>query len=388
MKNGILSFLFVLCSLSSIHAGFPALDSVGRIPDSMGLSGAFVGKLGDRILFIGGANFAKGYPWEGGMKIFYDQIYVIQQEHTACRCKESELKFPVRIAQGFAVSCANSIYCLGGLTEGGESKVVYRVSFNKEKVLEVDKFTELPVSFHAVGAVSLGSKIFVPGYSGNSPKMYMLDLHTRIWSLAAPYPGQIRQEGVIVNAQTEGRNKRLFMMGGRAMVNGKLVLHSDVLLYNPKTNQWKNMGPIKIMSEDGIFRPKTLMAAPSLPISSDHILVFGGDDGVEFEKRFNLDAQISVASDAVIRDSLRKVLAERFLCHPGFSKALFLYNIRQNTGLVLSEYTVGLPVVTTAVRLKGKILIISGEVKPAVRSPKILQWSEKALRKKIMKMGL
>ncbi|MBM4076752.1 MAG: galactose oxidase, partial [Planctomycetes bacterium] len=54
-------------------------DNLPSIPDSQGFAGMYAGVSNDVLVVAGGANFPRGFPWEGGTKAFYDSIFVLDR---------------------------------------------------------------------------------------------------------------------------------------------------------------------------------------------------------------------------------------------------------------------------------------------------------------------
>src|SRR5690606_16246293 len=70
------------------------------IPDPEGFAGMFAGVSNGTLLCMGGANFPEKMPWEGGEKVWYDHIYVLEDPSGEWKKSDEELPFPV----GYGVS--------------------------------------------------------------------------------------------------------------------------------------------------------------------------------------------------------------------------------------------------------------------------------------------
>ena len=64
------------------------------IPDREGFAGSYAGVSGNALLVAGGANFPDKRPWEGGTKIWYDRVFVL----------EAGLKDRVKVQLGVVLS--------------------------------------------------------------------------------------------------------------------------------------------------------------------------------------------------------------------------------------------------------------------------------------------
>ena len=49
------------------------------IPDKEGFAGAFAGVSHGSLIVAGGANFPDKKPWDGGKKIWYDTVFVLER---------------------------------------------------------------------------------------------------------------------------------------------------------------------------------------------------------------------------------------------------------------------------------------------------------------------
>ena len=119
--------------------------------------------------------------------------------------------------------------------------------------------------------------------------------------------------------------------------------------------------------------PYELSAGTGIMINANDIILFGGDNGVTFHKVETLIAAINAEKDETKKQQLilqkNKLQSE----HPGFSKEVLLYNIKNDTWEIIDTIPFNTPVTTTVVKWKSRVIIPSGEIKAGVRSPKILE---------------
>ena len=66
------------------------------IPDEEGFAGLFAGVSDNMLICAGGANFPHKKPWEGGIKQWYDHIYILDEP--GGKWRRSDTRLPV--AQG------------------------------------------------------------------------------------------------------------------------------------------------------------------------------------------------------------------------------------------------------------------------------------------------
>jgi SSS family transporter len=139
-------------------------------------------------------------------------------------------------------------------------------------------------------------------------------------------------------------------------------MHSDSWVFNPTTNAWKEL------KTDAEF---PLAAGTGLPIGANHVLLFGGDDGVLFNRLEKIGAKISSTLDTAL---LKELVAERdtiLKTHQGFKKDIWAFHTITQTWTKISEIPSQSQVTTTAFLWDNQILIPSGEIAPCIRTPKI-----------------
>src|SRR5437762_2435885 len=81
------------------------------IPDREGFATPFAGVVHDRLIVAGGANFPGLRPWEGGVKVWYDKVFALDEPHGAWRVIGT---LPRRLAYGASITVDEGIVCIGG----------------------------------------------------------------------------------------------------------------------------------------------------------------------------------------------------------------------------------------------------------------------------------
>lgn len=374
MKKRILMLLFLLAGmcLSAAATGFtarriggvPSLDNGGGVHP--GYAGAFIGKSGDRILVAGGSNFTQGMPWEGGAKQYSDRIYMIVRQSDGYECREVESRLPVALAHGCSASDGNALYCFGGQNGDGVSEVVYRLTASGDDVA-VDSLTVVPRGVVSKGAVFYQGKIYVTGVKGDENVLFRYDAGTNTVTGLTACPGDSRTSAVFAG-QHNGNEYVLYLIGGRHEKDGRIELCSDVWEYSLLRDEWKPKAEIRIDGES-----RCLMASPVVPYGSAHLLLFGGDDGVELMERVGLQRAIAAAATQEEKAELEEQLAARFRQHRGFSSQVYAYHAITDTWSVLGEWNEDFAVESTAVLFDGKVVIPMGEVHPGVRTSSLTE---------------
>jgi len=117
------------------------------------------------------------------------------------------------------------------------------------------------------------------------------------------------------------------------------------------------------------------MAGKAFESGLEFIIIPSGDDGAEFLKLKALGDSIKdleKVNDTVKANELNKELKAQLENHKGFSKDVLVYNTVTKTIVKISELPYGV-VTAPIVNWDGDAYIISGEIRPGVRTPAILK---------------
>ncbi len=395
------------------------------LPDEFGFGGPIVGVNEGVLIVAGGANFPGGPPWPvgnqpPGTKVWHDRIFALLSNGG----EWIEVgRLPAPRAYAAVVSTKDGIFVVGGessrIVEDDAGRVIHE-PFNVADVLrlrwnatsqtieiEEDIVPPLPIpcSYHGVGVI--GTTLYVVASHASSEESLRLD-ESAFWSidLAAaldnspdtvsewltlpPCPGAPREKMAIA-MQTSGADDRfgsqqcLYVISGSTWVkNAEGVsdpalweYFTDGYRYSPRSNEWSPIADLPAVPEmrfmdlslydfdadqgrwmtvpdgetgftgvptmfDAERRPA--VASPCIAVGQSHILLFSGDEG-------------------------------RYLTipHPDrmpFPREVLAYHTITDTWTIVGEMPIGV-VTTSAVEWNGGIVIPSGEVQPAVRTPKV-----------------
>jgi len=315
---------------------------LASVPDRNGLASAFAGTYGSTLLLGGGANFPDRLPWEGGSKVWYDRVWALEKADAAWR---DVGRLPRPLGYGVTISTAEGVICVGGSDAQRHYADVFEMKLQDAR-LEIKTLPSLPKPVaNACGAL-IGTTIYLAG-GIESPQatrtletFYALDLSdiSGGWRELEPWPGAGRMlavsavqngcfflvSGTDLSADSEGKPMRRYL--------------SDCYRFDLKAG-WSRIADI----------PRAAVAAPSPAptLGASQFLVIGGDDG-------------------------SKVGFQPVQDHPGFSKEILSYNIVNNTWTPIG-YTPAPRVTSPVVHWCEDWLILSGEMRPGVRSPEV--WS-------------
>lgn len=352
----------LLISIFTVNATECTVGKAAVMPvaEKHGSAGAFIGKVGGIVLIAGGSDFENAKPWEGGVKSYFDKVWAVTDAGGRLSCREVEdVRLPVPLGNGCAAGDGKTMFCIGGMNADGRSEDIFTLSGSLDD-LKVRSFCSLPAGFVPNAAEYHKGYIYIIGSRDGANSLLRLNVGSRQFKELAPCPGTLVTEGSCFVYQHNGREEAFYLIGGRSSGPDSIFMESNVWEYLPTHDTWNR----KASFNDG-GKPLSLMYGSAVKYGSAHILVFGGDDGVEFLRR-----------DSLGRDESRpEELVEAFLGHKGFSNKIFAYHTITDTWTTLDSLDLSLPVVTTAVELNGKIIIPSGEARPGVRSEDIIEVS-------------
>ncbi len=312
-------------------------------PDALGVAGPFVGVHGDALIVAGGANFPEPV-WETE-KSWHDQIYVLVQTERGDTWQAGGT-LPRPRAYGAAVSTPDGVVCMGGNDRERTFDEVFLLAWDAEAgtILRQD-YPALPQPCAYGQAALVGDVIYLAGgQSGNDlhsamTNFWALDLSQRdnpaafVWQELQAWPGSPRALNLTVE-QHNGYDDCVYVMSGRRQDGTDFQFLNDVWEFTPKTRTWRRRADL----------PRCVMAGTGIGYGQSHILVLGGDDGARF---FEADA---------LQDE-----------HPGFPKEALVYHTITDTWVNGGPIPQN-QVTTVPVMWDGGIVIVSGEVRPRVRS--------------------
>jgi N-acetylneuraminate epimerase len=310
------------------------------LPDPIGLAGPFAGTSGGALIVAGGANFPDKMPWEGGRKVWYDAVYVLDRTNGAWR---GGFKLPRPLGYGVSVTIRDGVVCIGGSDEKQHVRDVFLLSWRQGE-LKCKALPPLPSPLaNSCGAV-VGQTIYVAGGTDTPDatkamkNFWALDIGKSgaAWRELEPWPGPAR---MLSMAASVGGS--FYVVGGTSLTsgaNGKPVRTylKDAYRFTPGKG-WQRVADM----------PNPAVAAPTpAPVANDHsFLVSGGDDGslANFEPKSK---------------------------HPGFPKRVLSYDSKRDRWSLVGETPAPRATLPTAV-WDGLCVIPSGEARPGVRSPEV-----------------
>ena len=357
------------------HASRPWLDwqPLPALPDPIGVAGPFVGTHRGGLVVAGGANFAAADAadlWEVP-KRFQAAVFVLvrQGDGAAPNTWQTGFALDKPLAYGASASTPAGIVCAGGEDGTQVFADAFLLAWDPAaKKLAQAPLPPLPAPSTAGGAAVVDNHVYVlAGQEGLG-----LDSATnRIWRLpvdaigtpAARWeplptvPGGPRAFAIVA-AQHDGFTDCLYVIGGRRQKAGTTDLAgieplADCYEFSPARHAvdpatgWRRRANA----------PVPLMAGTAAAFGQSHLVVLAAADA---------ESLAQVAADPEF--------AKR---HPGFPRQAWAYHTITDTWTTAGE-TPAAPVTTPAVAFDGGVAIVSGELKPRVRTREAWQVRERA----------
>jgi len=336
----LLSILMLSSLGSNLFGG--EWKQLPSLPDAEGFAGSIAGVSNGALLVAGGANFPKAKPWEGGAKVWYDTVFVLESPSAKWKVAGH---LPRPLGYGVGVSYDNCLVCAGGSDRSRHYADVFRLEWAHGK-LNITLLPSLPKPIANCCGAMVGDVLYVAGGTETpeatvtSNRVCRIDFRAKPpqWSEIPTWPGRRR-----MLAAAAGLNDAFWLIGGVDLVvgsDGTARRHylTDAYRFVPR-NGWQRIADL----------PHSVVAAPSpTPIHNTSIYLLGGDDG----------SQVATPPDK----------------HRGFGKMSLRYDVTSDkwteAGVIAAPRAV-LP----AVFWKNAWVLPGGEARPGIRSPEVWTWT-------------
>lgn len=313
------------------------------VPDQHGFAGSFAGVSGGSLIVAGGANFPDAPPWEGGKKVWHDGIFVIDKPDGQWR---QAGKLPGPRGYGVSVSTPKGLLCIGGSDADRHHADCFLLTMDAGNLKTVP-YPSLPIPLAEMTGTLLDNTVHVvggiqqPGATRAENVHLMLDISApdKGWKQET-FPGDGRI--LAVSAVREGA---FFVLSGASLAAGE----DGKPLRTYLRDAWRYQAAGGWQKIADMPRPAVAAPSPAPATGASHFLVIGGDDG-------------------------SRVGFQPPSAHPGFPRSILAYDTVTRTwaehGEVPTEWAA--PVTATAVSWAGGVVIPSGEIRPATRTPNVL----------------
>jgi len=373
-------------------------EAMPELPDMFGVAGPIVGVMGDSMIVAGGANFASFDArnlWDLPKK-YHQKVWLLRRIEEGGKT-EFAWDFvwgglSQKIAYSSVVSTPMGVLSLGGEDEKGPKNRTFLLNCVREnqmlRPIENDLgVPDLPMNCTAGGAAIVGDFVYlvagqIEDEAGNRKASRVVwrlnlsklkqDLETDVnskvsrWQRVANWPDEgPRRMFPQVTVQHDGFGDRLYVFGGRRFLDGtdtsdlkNLQATSDGWsfdpgkfnpdLVNPETGEYDGPSPWKRLADS----PTPLTAGTAVPYGPAHIVVPGA-------ATLEILHQV-VDSETEMRD----------FDHSGFPRTTYAYHTITDTWTEMGSNE-GTQVTTPAVKWGDEIFLVSGEVRPRVRTNKV-----------------
>lgn len=353
------------------YRSLPALKVGGQ----EGVSAPFTGTIGNEIIVAGGCNFAEKPAAEGGKKIFYNDVYALNESGKNWT-KIGTL--PQASAYGVSVTLPDGVACIGG-TNGIKSQAdVLLLQLASGGKLQIKRLPNLPLALDNMAGAYGSGYLYVAGGQTDG-----------VCSSAAfriAYPGGTQWERLpdlpdgarlqpSAAVQNNANGPCFYIMGGFKPTNGNqpATVHTGGWRYDAQANKWFAIAPMRPHG-----RTDTLALVGSQAINSGyaHIVFIGGVNRQIFTEAVNrpqLIEQLSANADAneTALNELREQEAS-YLKHPAswyrFNDELLIYHTITDTWITESQSPLLARAGAGLTKLGNEWIVIDGESKPGIRS--------------------
>ncbi len=304
----------------------------------------FAGVSGGALVAAGGANFPDRKPWEGGKKVWYDTVFVLEKPDGQWKVAG---KLPRPLGYGVSATWRDRVVCVGGSDLERHHAECFTLAWRNDKLM-TNPLPPLPRPIANMSGALLGDTLYIAGGiekpdSTRPLKAFLaLDLAAAkpVWRELEPWLGAARM--LAIAAAQDGS---FFLVSGADLssdADGKPVRTylKDGYRYTPDKG-WKRIADL----------PRAAVAAPSPAPTRGamEFIVMSGDDASQ--------------------------LATPPLQHKGFPRTTLVYNTRTDRWTDAAPKPVSAPRVTVpTAQWNGDWIVVSGEQRPGVRSPEVWSW--------------
>jgi N-acetylneuraminate epimerase len=336
----LMPLIVLVATTSAMKAQQMEWSKLPPLPDKEGFAAMYAGVSGDALVVAGGANFPEKRPWEGGTKMWYDDVWVLDQPDGAWR---KAGKLPKSLGYGVSVNWKGEVICIGGSNADGHDADVFSLSIEGQGIV-VKQYPPLPRPCANFCGALVGDTIFVAG--GIEKPDSVQAMHT-FWSLKlsqdkpqwrelTPWPGKER-----MLATAAAHDGAFYLFSGAALHAGsdgkpEREWLKDSFRYREGVG-WEKLPDA----------PRVAVAAVSpAPVTGNTIFLLAGDDGAKVG--FKPETQ-----------------------HPGFPLDQFVFDTTLLQWTTLSSLAPFSRATVPSTRWREGFIVPSGEARPGYRSNEV-----------------
>ena len=339
-----------------------------------GVSASYAALIDDNLLVAGGCNFPDKLGFEGGKKVFYDEILHFNKTQNQW---QTIGKLPEAAAYGVSVAIPDGYLWIGGQTATNSLANCYKVQYSKEKALTLNSFPALPEPLDNFSGASVGSKVFVAGGNASgkaSNKVFYINTATdKEWKQLPDFPGDARVQPVLAAIEKDN-DTLLYVLGGffGGDATKTPTMGEKILAFSLKQQQWHEVA----LQENPNKEIFSLTGATALAIDNRYIACFGGVNHSLFIN--TITDLYHLGKDTSLTDDQRKQKNYDYMSHYmtqpieyyKFNQECYLFDTHTKQWSVLNTQPDFARAGATLVGTPSEFYLIQGELKPGVRSPK------------------
>jgi len=360
--------------LKIIWQRIPADGLTGNL--QKGVSAAYAAISHDKLLVAGGCNFPDKLGFEGGVKVYYDDIVMMD---TTILDKWTHVgKLPKPAAYGVSIRLSsNETLWIGGNTGKESLKNVYSVSLQRSGEPKLDALPVLPTAMDNFSGCAIENSIFVGGGNVNdkpSNDFYSIDIkNDSTWKKLPPFPGIPRVQPVMAGIKNDEKNY-VYLLGG---FFGGDEIHSpemakDVFRYCVEDRTWEKVGE---QIDPDTQKPFSLAGAVAMPIQNRYILCMGG---VNYDIFLNaITTQYNIHFNRLLTDEEKEqknnAFSKTYMTQPiayyKFNPECRIFDTKTNQWQTIDVTPNAARAGATLVFENDTFYLVQGELKPGVRTP-------------------
>lgn len=370
-------------AVSATWKEYPPLPPPQNVTVQSGLASPFAGTSNGAVIVAGGCNFPDQPLTEGGAKRFHNDIFILTEKDGMPEWLTGfSLEKPV--AYGASVSTGTGVLCIGGSGNEGLFRDVFQLTWNdKKQEVEIQAYPPLPFPMTNMGTALVENVVYVAGGltgDGASNKFLKLDLSKQKspefgWEILSDFPGEGRQLPVMVAQDTPG-GSLLFLFSGLATAgtSGLPVIHTDGLKYDLKRQAWQTLPDVR--TEPG-GKTHLLYAGAGVKSGKNKIICMGGANYDILFDALKRERDAQAARQAGDLDTYRNYLEwkQYYLTRSvewyQLNSDILIFNTLTESWKEIGKLSFPAFVCAAVVEWKNGWLLINGEIKPGIRTPKV-----------------
>lgn len=340
----------------------------------LGVASPFAGVVNGRLIVAGGCNFPEKSAADGGEKRYYDDIYTYNITDKETSATKLAIKLPKPLAYGVSIQVPSGVVFLGGKNDSTFSNEVMLLRWDTaKKSIACSSLPELPTKKALLGGTYSGDKLYVAGAETVAPYrkvflVYDFKNPRNGWAQLASYPSDARTAPIVV-AQSNGEEEQVYLFFGTTANGNSPYILDSYLAYNLKNGSWNNKSKTTLNG-----RPICYYGGDAYRSGAHHILFVGGVDVDIFRSEMNRRVAIKSSPNIRVSDSLN-AKSDAYMRGArssfNFNGKVMAFHTLTNTWTELQDAPYGGITGAKAVADGGKLYVVSGEVKPGIRTPEV-----------------